>query len=280
METLIENKKILFRASSIGSLMVEGRKTTLTDNQKELLNEYLERKNGKGKSLTEKQETVLNDLISRKNAPPELSDTAKRYIEQQWLLLEKGFYQELDNKYISKGLENEDEGIVLVSEIENSIYEKNEERKTIGNITGECDIKCTINGVKVIKDIKSSWSPMTFMNGDLSTLYEWQGRVYMYLYDADEFHLHYTLTDCPLHILENEKWKLRNKYGIIDDENPIMQRLFKQLEKNLIFSNGNYTKEERVKSFIIKRDIEKEQLLLSKIPLAVEYYKSIRLNQI
>ena len=34
--------------------------------------------------------------------------------------------------------------------------------------------------------------------------------------------------------LENEKWKLRNKYGIIDDENPIMQRLFKQLEKNLI----------------------------------------------
>jgi hypothetical protein len=260
--------------------MVEGRKTTLTYNQKELLNEYLERKNGKGKALTEKQETVLNDLITRKNAPPELSDTAKSFIEKTWLFNEKGFYEELSSKYVEKGNFNEDDGIILVSEIENSIYEKNAERKTEGHITGEADIFCTINGVKVIKDIKSSWSPLTFMNGELSTIYEWQGRAYMYLYDADEFHLHYTLTDCPAHILENEKWKLRNKYGILDDENPIMQRLFKQLEQNLIFSNGNYTKEERVKSFIIKRDIEKEQLLLSKIPLAVEYYKSIRLNQI
>jgi hypothetical protein len=102
----------------------------------------------------------------------------------------------------------------------------------------------------------------------------------MYLYDADEAHLHYVLTDCPSHILENEKWKLRNKYGILDDENPIMQRLFKQLEQNLVFSNGNYTKHERVKTFKITRCKEKEELLLSKIPMAVEYYNSITLNQI
>ena len=59
-----------------------------------------------------------------------------------------------------------------------------------------------------------------------------------------------------------------------------MQRLFKQLEQNLIFSNGNYTKNERVKTFKITRDKEKEELLLSKIPMAVEYYNSITLNQI
>jgi hypothetical protein len=273
-------EKILFRASSIGALLTESRGIVLTENQKQTLADYKLRDAGEGKPLTDKQKIDFELLLSKENAKPTLSDTAKSFIEKTWLFNEKGFYEELSSKYVEKGNFNEDDGIILVSEIENSIYEKNAERKTIGHITGEADIVCTINGVKVIKDIKSSWSPLTFMNGDLSTIYEWQGRAYMYLYDADEFHLHYTLTDCPEHILENEKWKLRNKYGILDDENPIMQRLFKQLEQNLIFSNGNYTKEERVKSFIIKRDIEKEQLLLSKIPLAVEYYKSIRLNQI
>jgi hypothetical protein len=35
-----------------------------------------------------------------------------------------------------------------------------------------------------------------------------------------------------------------------------------------------------VKTFKITRDKEKEELLLSKIPMAVEYYNSITLNQI
>jgi len=273
-------EKILFRASSIGALLTESRGIVLTENQKQTLADYKLRDAGEGKPLTDKQKIDFELLLSKENAKPMLSDTAKSFIERTWLFNEKGFYEELSSKYVEKGNFNEDDGIILVSEIENSIYEKNAERKTIGHITGEADIVCTINGVKVIKDIKSSWSPMTFMNGDLSTIYEWQGRAYMYLYDADEFHLHYTLTDCPAHILENEKWKLRNKYGILDDENPIMQRLFKQLEQNLIFSNGNYTKSERVKTFKITRDKEKEELLLSKIPMAVNYYQSITLNQI
>jgi hypothetical protein len=273
-------EKILFRASGIGALLTESRGIVLTDNQKQTLADYKLRDAGEGKPLTDKQKIDFELLLSKENAKPMLSDTAKSFIEKTWLFNEKGFYEELSSKYVEKGNFNEDDGIILVSEIENSIYEKNAERKTIGHITGEADIVCTINGVKVIKDIKSSWSPLTFMNGELSTIYEWQGRAYMYLYDADEFHLHYTLTDCPEHILENEKWKLRNKYGILDDENPTMQRLFKQLEQNLVFSNGNYTKDERVKTFKITRCKEKEELLLSKIPMAVNYYQSITLNQI
>jgi len=273
-------ENILFRASGIGALLTEGRGVILTENQKQTLSDYKGRNSGIGKPLTDKQKIDFELLLSKENAKPTLSDTAKSFIEKTWLFNEKGFYEELSSKYVEKGNFNEDDGILLVCELENSNYIKNEVRKTIDNVTGEADIVCTIDGVKVIKDIKSSWSPMTFMNGDLSTMYEWQGITYMYLYDADEFHLHYTLTDCPEHILENEKWKLRNKYGILDDENPIMQRLFKQLEKNLIFSNGNYTKEERVKTFKITRCKEKEELLLSKIPMAVEYYNSITLNQI
>jgi hypothetical protein len=273
-------EKILFRASGIGALLTEGRGVILTENQKQTLADYKLRNSGEGKPLTDKQKIDFELLLSKENAKPMLSDTAKSFIQRTWLMQEKGFYEELTSKYVEKGNFNEEESILLVSEVESNFYEKNTERKTINHITGEADIICYIDGKKVIKDVKSSWSPMTFMNGDLNTIYEWQLRTYLYLYDADEAHLHYVLTDCPAHILENEKWKLRNKYGILDDENPIMQRLFKQLEQNLVFSNGNYTKEERVKTFKITRCKEKEELLLSKIPMAVNYYQSITLNQI
>jgi len=275
------NERILFRSSGIGALMVEGRGATITDNQLYTLTEFEDRIRGNGKPLTEKQTELYKELKAKRDAPPQLSDTAKRYIESMWLFNKKGYYEELKNKQVMKGLQNEDSGIGLVSDVENLPFTmKNTERVTVGYITGECDINCIIQGKKVIKDIKCSWSPKTFMAGDLNTIYEWQGRAYMYLYDADEFHLHYALTDCPDNLFENEIWKLKNRYGIIDIDDEAVKPLFDQLRRNLIFSdNPAYTKEERVKTFIIQRDLDKEKALLAKIPMAVEYYHSITLNQ-
>lgn len=273
--------EIAFRASGIGNLMVEGRGVVLTDNQLQTLNDFEDRIRGNGKPLTEKQRETYLDLKARKNAPPQLSDTAKRFIESMWLLNQKGFYEDLQNKQVSKGLLNEDDGLGLVSEVEGEFYIKNKVRITKGNITGECDVDFVKNGVRIIKDIKSSWSPKTFMAGDLNTIYEWQGRAYMHLYDADEFHLHYTLTDCPQHLYEQEIWKLRNRYNVIDPDEESVKPLFDQLRRNLIFSdNPAYTVEERVKTFKIYRDKEKEQKLLDKIAPALEYYHSIKLNQV
>lgn len=282
----MENSNILFRASGIGALLVEGRGITLTEKQKETLENYKNRKNGIGKLLTDSQEIDFNTLLSKENAIPQLSDTAKAFIDKMWLFNEKGYYDELYNKFIEKGNLNEDDGILLVSEVENNFYEKNIIRKTLGNITGEADIVCKINGKKIIKDIKSSWSPITFMNAGLSTLYEAQGVCYMMLYDADEFHLHYTLTDTPRHLIEKEKDKQFYKYYDksmseleVEELHLKLQSIYDQIEKNMCFSEGNYTKNERVKTFIIHRDKEKENLILSKIPLALEYYKSITLNK-
>ena len=279
--------EILFRASGIGNLMVESRGVVLTELQKTKLEEYKKRNSGDGKPLTDTQRNEFETLLSKENAKPELSDTAKRFVEKMWLLNEKGFYQDLDNKYVDKGNFNEDDGIVLVSEVEDVMLHKNIVRKIIGNITGECDCIEIINGKKVVKDIKSSWSPVTFMAGDLNTIYEWQGITYMYLYDADEFHLHYTLTDTPRHLIEKEKERQFYKYFdklMTDNEIEVLELkllpVYEQIEKNMSFSDGNYTKSERVKTFKIVRDKEKEKLLLSKIPLAIEYYKSIKLNQL
>jgi hypothetical protein len=273
-------EKILFRASGIGALMTEGRGSVLTDNQAKELEDFDTRIRENGKPLTDKQKEYYQKLKDKRDAPPELSDTAKSFIESTWLTNEKGFYEELNNKEVMKGLFSEQDALELVSDVENFIYLKNKDRITKGNITGECDVNVVKEGKKIIKDTKASWSPKTFMSGDLSTLYEWQGRAYMHLYDADEFHLHYCLVDCPLNLYEAEQWKLRNRYNVIDPEEESVRPLFDQLKRNLIFSdNPAYTKEERVKTFIITRDLEKEKALLAKIPMAVEYYKSIKLNQ-
>ena len=273
--------ELLIRASGIGALLTESRGASITENQIATLNDFEQRIREGAKPLTEPQRKTYLELKAKRDAPPQLSDTAKSFLESTWLMNKKGFFEELNNKEVLKGLYNEDDGLGLVSFVEDDFYVKNTERITKENITGECDINVVLNGVRVIKDIKSSWNPKTFMNGELTSIYEWQGRAYMYLYDADEFHLHYTLTDCPPHLYESEIWKLKNRYGIIDTEDESTKPLFEQLKRNLIFSdNPSYTKEERVKTFKIKRDLEKEKLMLSKIPLALEYYNSIKLNQI
>jgi len=276
------SEQILFRASGIGALMVEKMGASITENQLATLNDFEDRIINNGKPLTEIQRKLYMELRSKRDAPPQLSDTAKKYIESMWLFNKKGYYEELKSKQVMKGLQNEDNGIGLISDVEGlSFTRKNTERVTVGNITGECDVNCIIKGKKVIKDVKCSWSPKTFMSGDLNTLYEWQGRTYMHLYDADEFHLHYVLTDCPDNLFENEIWKVKNRYGIIDIDEESVKPLFDQLRRNLIFSdNPAYTKEERVKTFVIERDFDKEKALLAKIPLALEYYNLIKLNQI
>jgi hypothetical protein len=281
----------------------------LTEKQTETLQGLLARKNGEGKPLTPTQEQLMvdykkvfngevlvtltpsqkevySDLFARKNAPPELSDTAKLFIKKTWLLNEKGFYENLNNKFVEKGLMNEEDAFELLGEVEDDYFSKNVERIYKNNLTGECDNLHTKEGRKIIKDVKNSWNPMTFMNATASTLYEWQGRAYMHLYDADEFHLQFVLTDTPEHLVLNEKKKLWYKYfneNMTIEETEAMeeklQPFYEQIERNLVFTtNPAYNQEERVKTFVIYRDLEKEQQLLDAIPMALEYYKGLTLN--
>jgi hypothetical protein len=280
------NKTILFRASSIGNLMVDGRGVGITENQlkeiEELKNERETGLNVNGNKVkwTEVKNKKLSDLIAKRDAPPELSDTAKSEVEKIWLLMEKGFYEELGNKFIMKGLLCEEDGLEMISELDNEFYVKNDERVTIGNITGEADVVHEIDGKILIKDIKSNYSPKTFMNAELSNVYEWQLITYMYLYDAEEAHLEYTLCDLPPHLLEAEIWKAKSKYGIIDEEEESAKRVINQIRTNFTYStNPNYTLEERRKQFVIYRDKEKEAKLLERIKLALEYYKTLTLNK-
>lgn len=283
----MKQEEIFFRSSGSGALMTEGKGGGITAKQLQTI-ELLENKLKTPKGITEKQEEELERLIEKRDKPYEISDTAKQFIEDQWLLDKKGYYKNLKNKYVSKGLFQEEEGISLISKVDKKMYLKNEERITKDGLTGECDVVYVENEKKIIQDIKCSWDAKTFMNAKINNLYEWQGRCYMYLYDADEFWLRYCLVDCPPHIVNKQKeyaWREYFSENMGEEQQAElekqMQPIYAQIERNLVYStNPKYTEEERVKTYKIYRDDEKFKELLDRMPLAVEYYNQITLNQI
>lgn len=288
METHINLSNVFFRSSSFGNLMTEARGGALTEAQTKTLSDFEERIREGVKPLTEAQRKTYLDLKARRDAPPRLSDTAESEIEKVWLLYEKGYYGELDNKYVNKGLFNEQLGLGIVSDHVGKLILKNEERIYKNNLTGEADGFFIENGKKIVIDVKCPWDVNTYKNNKLSNIYEYQLRCYMYLYDVEEAWLCYCLTDTPEHIVtkqkEREFWKYFNE-GMTNKEVELLhkklERVYKQIETNMIYSNNPaYKKEEMVKIFKITRDLDIEAKMLAKIPQALIYYANFRLNQI
>lgn len=116
----------------------------------------------------------------------ELSETAKSYIKS---LAKQHFYGydiELNNKYISKGLIQEQDSINLINAVRFTDYKKHTGRVETELMSGECDILLD----DLIIDVKTSWSIETFpatKEDAEDSAYEWQGRGYMHLYDRDSF---------------------------------------------------------------------------------------------
>jgi len=284
---------VLFRASGSGALMTKKQGTGITEKQlqeiEELLNMKLTGLNSNGNKVKWEGTTKPNDLaalIAKRDAPPELSDTAKAFVRKVWLQNKKGYIKEIKSKYLDKGIYSEEDSITLISEIDGHLYVKNEERRTNDDHTGECDVFKVLPTKKIVHDTKSTWDPETFMNSKPSIDNEWQGDIYMELWDADEFWLRFTLVDCPPHIVQREKDAAKWKYfsgDMTDAELDIfeksMQPIYEQIERNLIYStNPAYTKEERVKTFVFIRDREKMKEIKEMVKLAREYYKTLTLN--
>lgn len=132
-------------------------------------------------------------MTSSRTKGEALGQTAKSYIIEQAKQDFYGYRTQLMNKYVLKGIEQEQDSIDLLNGVRFQNYVKNEQRAENEYLTGCCDI---ITEDSII-DIKSSWSletfpATTFELNDLSQ-YEWQGRAYMYLYDRPRFELCYVM---------------------------------------------------------------------------------------
>ena len=107
----------------------------------------------------------------------------------------------ISNKYLSKGIECEDDSIKLFNNVFFKSLVKNDKRLTNDYITGECDL---LDNDTII-DIKTSWNLKTFAEQRRkSTCYEWQLRGYMWLYDKDKACTAHCLVDTPKDLCKYE----------------------------------------------------------------------------
>jgi hypothetical protein len=157
---------------------------------------------------------------------------------------------EVSSKPMEKGIECEPAAIELLNRVRGLALTKNTERRTNAYITGECDLYDAPR--RAGRDLKCAWSVATFpicpedIASTQRTLYEWQMRGYMWLWDADEWHVDYCLVDTPDRLIGFE---------------PITLHVVSHIPEHM-----------RVTTWTVKRDRAKEDQMAAKVRAARDYY--------
>lgn len=179
-----------------------------------------------------------------------LSVGAKTYIRQLAAQEIFGIDFEISSKYLEKGNLVEPESIGLINRVRGLSLAKNIERKTKGFLTGEADLFDEVR--RRGHDAKSSWSAATFPILPIDCedkLYEWQCRGYMALWDADEWEVNFCLINTPEHLIGFE---------------PVSMHFFDHIPEH-----------QRLTTWTIKRDMEKEAAIFERIGQAREYFSQV-----
>ena len=189
-------------------------------------------------------------MTSSRTKGEALSQTAKSYIIQK---AKEDFFEyktELNNKYVLKGIHQEQDSIDLLNAVRFESYKKYEHRAENEWLTGSCDIITE----ELIIDVKTSWSLETFpaTNYELKDLseYEWQGRAYMWLYDRPRFELCYVMVSTADDILSDYDSYAIHKVDHIDPA-------------------------KRITSIRFERDKELEIQMAEKLIAATEFYNEV-----
>lgn len=146
---------------------------------------------------------LFNIMTDPKSKGEVLSEGAKTYLDKCAKEIFYDYRSESGSKYTEKGIEVEDQSILLYNDVFFTSYVKNTVRIDKDYLTGECDIDAD----DLIIDIKSSWSldtfPATSRAGEKKE-YEWQARAYMHLYDKPRAVIAYCMVDTPDHLIGYE----------------------------------------------------------------------------
>lgn len=210
-----------------------------------------------------------------------LSATAKSHLIEVYAKELYDFRKELNNKYITKGNEVEQEGIEALSLHLKFPMEKNEETFSSEYFVGTPDIVTN----NLIIDLKSSFDWITFLNNipsELDPMYVAQVNGYLDLLGYDTGYIAYVLLDTPESIRNKEKFYLLSSMDVISEESPSFVKAWEEKEKNMIFSN--HPIEERILLFEVKKDHElldkaKQKVIKARQFLEEFYYSHRNFNK-
>ena len=188
----------------------------------------------------------IGKLMTNGRGKNEVGATAKSYIKQVAKENFYGYRSEINNKYIQKGLMQEQDSIDLLNTVRFEAYIKNDVRMVNEHMTGEADIVTD----DLIIDIKTSWSLDTFpvlAEDGYDALYEWQLSAYMMLYDRPKAELIYCMVTTSNELLN--EW-----------ENLDIHRV------------DHIAPEKRITVLSFERNEDKEIEMLDRLKWASEYY--------
>jgi hypothetical protein len=198
----------------------------------------------------------------------ELSATAKTMLIETYIREYWNRSQDITTSAMEKGTLAEPSMIELLSWVDKIPYEKNEVRATNEYATGHADIVCEDE----IIDVKSSWSPFTFLpklTEPISKMYNIQIQTYMWLYNKPKGRLCYGLVDTPDFVLQNELKKLLWNMDVISEESPAYKIASAELIRNMTYED--LPPQERIISIKIDRDEEIIQQMPEKVEKARKF---------
>ena len=237
-------KEFKIRCSAIGKIMSALK--TITKVEQTKYDKLKAKVDGEG-SLSAGETLELMTISDKAlKLSSELPQSAKTYCKTWFIEQLYNRRQEIKSKYMTKGLECEDEAIDLVIDYEGLGYnEKNELFESDDFFTGTPDIIYD----DLIVDIKCSWSCFTFPLFDTEVdnkdyYYQLQG--YMQLFDKQHAMLSYALVDAPQKLIEDAiYYKGKEQGGITQD-------IVDTVTADMTYSN--IPTKYRVKSFRFERD--------------------------
>jgi hypothetical protein len=187
-----------------------------------------------------------------------LGETCKAHLLECWIAETYDRHKDIKNKYITKGLEVEEDSITLYSRARKKLLIKNEETLSNEFIVGTPDL---IHENSVV-DIKSSWDIFTFygvMHKPLNKDYGWQISAYCELLQKESGLLAYCLVNTPEQLINDAKRKLAWDMGVIDpDANELYQQGCERLEKEMIFDDIPFEKR-YIEFAIVRTDFPMEK---------------------
>lgn len=215
------------------------------------------------------------DLMTNDRSGKGMGETCKKRLVKVFVEEKYGREDKLENKYIKKGLQTEEDAITLYSRVNKTIYFKNTETISNDYLIGTPDLsdhKNDIRKAKTIIDLKSCWDLFTFWNartGAINKDYYWQIQSYLALTGAEKGILAYCLINTPDVLIYDEKKRLQYKMGVISDSDPNYIEACAAIDHNMTFDDIPLN--ERMFEIQINRDDNAIQLLYERIKKCREY---------